>query len=507
MELQTTTRRIGLTETIYDDFDERPLDCDFMLPDFLPDIAAILKCRVKPVVQTHQISGDRVMADGLVSLQVLYLDEERRCVHSFENTQPFTSTFTVKELQNGDTVQFAVRVNYVNCRATGPRRLDIHGAFGVKLTVTGCREQTVLDAVDCDAVHTRCCTVHTTTPASCAEKTFTQTELLELGGGAAQTVLRNDASVCISECKQLPDKAVIKGDLLIETVCLTDPSSGAVHKTVNRIPFSQLLDVDGLTEQSLCDCHARVLACDARLTQNPNGESCLLSVTVKTALQLQCLQTEQHEVICDAFHTAYPLLPETAHICPTCVTALVCDTVTVRPSLTLPDTNAGEVLDVWSDLLSLAQNEQEDGLCGQLSVGLLARGSDGTVTYYEQPCDLCLPQSELTGAIHVTASVLGTTATVTGDRLDLQVTLSLCCRVGTTEPHTVLCALQADDTAPFAGADGMDGCQVKVCFGEAGESVWELAKAHHASPAALKAENHLTEDCLPERTLLLIPLC
>ena len=78
MELQTTCGRVGLTQTVFDDVEERPVDGDFVLPDYLPEITAILKCRMRPVVQSHQISGDRVIADGTVYLQLLYLDEERR---------------------------------------------------------------------------------------------------------------------------------------------------------------------------------------------------------------------------------------------------------------------------------------------------------------------------------------------------------------------------------------------------------------------------------------------
>ena len=96
MDIQVTNKVIGTTESLFDDFDERPVDCDFVLPDYLPDIAAVLKCTMKPVVQSNQLSGDRLIADGVANLRVLYLDEARKCVRSCEFTQPFTSTFNVK---------------------------------------------------------------------------------------------------------------------------------------------------------------------------------------------------------------------------------------------------------------------------------------------------------------------------------------------------------------------------------------------------------------------------
>ena len=171
MEFQTTYGRVGTMETVFDKTDERPVDCDFVLPEYLPDIAAILKCRMKPMVQAHQISGDRVMVDGTVLLELLYVDEERRCVRSYEHSQPFSSVFTVKELKNSDMVNSTVRVGYVNCRATGPRRVDVHGAFTVHLCVTNAGSTEVVSAAECAGLYTRCCTTVGSVPMGNAEKT------------------------------------------------------------------------------------------------------------------------------------------------------------------------------------------------------------------------------------------------------------------------------------------------------------------------------------------------
>ena len=98
MDLKVMNKAISTSETLFDDFDERPVDCDFVLPDYCPDIAAVLKCTMKPVVQSKQLSGDRMILDGTVMIRVMYLDEGRNCVRCCEFSQPFTSTFIVQNL-------------------------------------------------------------------------------------------------------------------------------------------------------------------------------------------------------------------------------------------------------------------------------------------------------------------------------------------------------------------------------------------------------------------------
>lgn len=506
MELQTTMRRIGLTGTIFDDFDERPVDCDFMLPDFLPDMAAVLKCTMRPVVQSHQISGDRVMADGTVYLHVLYLDEERRCVRSFENSQPFTSVFTVKDLSAGDRVALSAKPNYVNCRATSPRRVDIHGAFSVKLVVTSRVDTEVVQSAEARDLYIKGCKIACTVDGGNAEKAFTINEVLELESELpAEMIVRNEAHICISDCKQLPGKAVIKGDLLLKTVYTTDTVAGTLCQAKHSIPFSQILDVEGLGEETLCECHAEMVSCDVRLSQNPNGESRLLSISVKSVLSLQCFVQETCELLTDAFHTVYPLALTTQRIMPSCITNLSRETVTVQQSLSLPNEGVTEILDVWSEVVTVSC--QDGTLQGQLLVQVIGRDANGMVSYYERPLDMTVPIADACDQTAVSANVLDTEYTLAGDRLELRIQLLLCRRTSVTESYLVITALQADESAPYPCTQGMENCQVKVCFAKAGDSLWEIAKAEHASPTALMKENNLKDEILSDRTMLLIPLC
>ncbi len=504
MDLQTTNRRIGLAQTIFDDFDERPIDCDFVLPDFLPDIAAILKCTLHPTVQTYQLSGDRLSADGTVRIHLLYLDEDRRCVRCFENTQPFTSEFTVKGLTADCEITLAATPNYVNCRATGPRRVDIHGAFSVKLTVKGQTDTAVVEAAHGDCLHTKTCGVQYTIPTRGVDKTFTLNEVLELEGeDVAHAVIRHDATVCLSDCKQLAGKAVVKGDLLLTTVFVTHLENGTLRCVKHRIPFSQILDIDGMVEDTLCDYSAAVLTAEVQPIANPNGENRLLSLSVKIALHAQCYQTDACEIVCDAFHTRYPLKAPLCRVETQCITEIRQETVTVRQSLTLPDQNVARVLDVWC--APITAQVADDTVTGRSTVCLLVCDENGTVSYFERPLTCELPISPA-HVCHVSAVLLDIEHTVSGDQLELCFQIAVkACRATTQSVHAIT-DLQLDETAPYPCTAGMEGCRVKVLFANAGDSVWEIAKAEHVSPVEICKENELTEDTLPERTALLIPL-
>ncbi len=508
MELQTTTRMIGIPETVFDDAEECPIDCAFTLPDYLPEIAAVLKCLMKPVIQSHQISGDRVMADGTVYLQLLYLDEGRNCVHRFEYAQPFTATFTVKDMKSTDDIELSSKSGYLNCRATGPRSVDVHGAFSVRMKVCAPSQTEVVVAAEENGLFCRheewCCTM----PEGYAQKQFTVNEVLETGAlFSAEQVLRNESAAVITDCKQMPEKAIVKGDILLKTFYVTDEQTGAIAHVKNRIPFSQIIDMEGLTEQTVCDCRAELVVCDVHVTQNAGGNT-LLSVTVKVSVVLRGYTTEHGTLLTDAFHIQYPMKTNSQRLTAWETINSCCEMHTLRQAVDLPDSDVVDVLDVWCEVLPTETrcNEEASFADMRLIIGIIARDSNGKLSYYERTADATLHFPDVCEQLHVSISLIECDYTVSGKRLELQLQLSVCRECMVSHTCLALTELTADETAPYTREKGMEDCSLKVYFAGAGESLWEIAKAEHASPRQLQEENELLEDILTENTMLLIPL-
>lgn len=508
MELQVTNGRIGTIETVFDDLDERPVDCDFMLPDYMPEITAILKCRMKPVVQSHQVSGDRVMADGTVHLQLLYLGEDRRCVRCYEHTQPFSSAFTVKDLKSSDTVRLSARTNYVNCRATAPRRVDVHGAFSVRLTVTAESNKEVICHVSADDLHTRGCDVVGSVPAGGAEKTVSVNEVLELGAAVSQALVRGEATAVVTECKQMPNKAVIKGDVLLESVHIANEERGELFRAKHRIPFSQILDVEGLTEDTVCDCRARITQCDMRVMADPAGENRLLSVAIKLTVSLVCYRTESGRLVTDAYHTAYPLKTESCAV-EVCRVAFVrSDAVGITLVQDLPDSDIAEILDVWCEPMTVEcrENAGQTAVCGEMLVGMLTKDAEGIVSYYERPAAFEEVLPDTCEKVEAVVTPVEVSYVRNGGQLEVRMQAAVHRTGLQTEHHRALTRMTVDDAAPYTDDGTLAGCCLKVCFAEAGESVWDLARRERTSPEALKEENGLQCEVLEQDTMLLIPM-
>lgn len=500
MEPNKTMQEIAVAETLLDGFDERPVDGDFVLPDYCPDVAAVLTCQLEPIVLGSQWNGDRLQVDGTVWVRVLYLDESRARVCTYEINQPFSSALTASGRLPQTAVSLSAQPEYVNCRAVSPRRLDVHGAFRIRARAVGEGRLETVGEVDSPDVFVRRRRVTASVPAGYAQKTFTVTATMECAEG--ETLLRTEAVPVVTEYKVLPGKVIVKGDLRLKNVMMSEADPGTEVRT-DTVPFSQMLDVEGLTDDDAVDVDVRRLSHDVRAEIDPTGAGAL-QVSTKLLLTAQAWREETGDVIVDAYAAAAPVKLETRPVNAGRLTALTREAVTVRSSVDAPD-EMQRVLDVWSEaeILSASDAEERHTVEGRLHAHLLAADVEGQVSYHDRTADFSLELPRQGNAESDDLRVIQTDYTVSPDRtLELAVLLSVhrVCREEETMEAVTAVSLNEEAAYPAEMAT------VKVIFAEAGESLWEIAKRCHTSAEALMRENDLAADVLPDRRTLLVPL-
>lgn len=507
MDFQVMNKAISTNETLFDDFDERPVDCDFVLPDYCPDIAAVLKCTLRPVIQSKQLSGDRMLVDGQAIIRVMYLDEGRKCVRCCEFSQPFTSNFTVKTVGVNACVRVTAKTDYVNCRATSPRRLDVHGAFTVKLKITAEGGTDVVCSATGNGLYTRDTSIAYTVPAASAEKSFTISEVLDLGSGKppAEALIRGEAVPCLTDCKLLANKAIIKGDLLLKNLYASDVSAGNMEQVRHEIPFSQIIDVDGLSDEWQCEVFLDVVSSDIHISVNQNGESCLLTVSIKLNAQIQCYRTGNTDVVVDAYSTQYPLKLETGRVNTRHLEHIRRENCVLKEALDLPPDGISEIIDVWCEATPLAQRCEEGKafVDGRLLICMLARDPGGAVAYYERPADFTLDFDERCDSMTAEMTVRQVEYAIVGGKVELRVELEVVRGCYADVSCQAVTAIEADEKAGFP----KEKAALKIYYANSGESIWEIAKSCHTSMNAVMEENNLPSEVLQEDTMLLVPLC
>lgn len=508
MELKTLTTTAAACSVLFDGFDERPVDMDFVLPDYAPDIAAVLKCQLTPLVQSQQINGDRVLVDGMADIRVMYLDEARKCVRSCEFSQPFSSAFTVANLAPGACVQVTTKTDYVNCRATSSRRLDVHGAFSVKLRVTAAGGQEILQDVEGDSFQKRGRTFVCSVPAASADKAFTVSEVLELEAGKppAEALIRGEVVPVLTDCKLMMNKVVLKGCLYLRHLYASDPENGGMEQTEHEIPFSQIVDVEGLQDDWQCDVDLEVASCDVQISADPSGAGTLLSVSVKLTARIRCIRSEEVRALTDVYSTRCPLHLETQPLETEQLTGIHRDTEVIKETFDLPPDDIAGIVDLWGEVMVTGERcEAEKAVAeGRLMVYMLTRSSAGEVSYYERPVNIALEYTDTCNRMATSLCVVRMEYVVNSQKqVELKVELAVTRRCYRSNQCRAVCGVTADENEEFPP----EKAALKIYYASAGESLWEIAKSCHTSMEEVMKENDLAADVLAEDAMLLVPLC
>ena len=214
MKYQLKNEKYPVRETVSESTCEQPVDLDFTLPDYCPDIEKILKCRICPFVTSKSVSGDKLNVDGGAVIRLYYLDSKKQAIRICEHTSPFSCSFKLKDQCSEPTAKVKIRTEYINCRALSPRRLDIHGAFTVGVKVIDKTETRVCTHIQGDDIEQKKTDIAYSSPETLTQQQFSVTEVLETSqsGPAVQTVIRSDIRVVSKDKTVNGGKLMYKGE-------------------------------------------------------------------------------------------------------------------------------------------------------------------------------------------------------------------------------------------------------------------------------------------------------
>ena len=309
MEYVLLKKALSVCEAVFEGSSEQPVDIDFTLPDYCPDIEKILKCTATPYISMKNLSGGNLEIDGVVNIKVLYLDSKNKTIRCCEHTSPFSCSFTIKGDSENAVASVSLKTEYVNCRALTPRRLDIHGAFTVSARVLKESQQEIPEAVQGDDVEQKSSTVPISSLVGISSGIININETLDIGKNrpAPQTIIRTELTVSHSEPKLAAEKLIVKGEAVLKILYVTDLETGELDTAEFSIPINEMLDASGISDSDTCDMELTVQSYEAGLKSDFDDDSTLISFEAKLCVMATVYNEDTVKIIDDAYSRAYEL--------------------------------------------------------------------------------------------------------------------------------------------------------------------------------------------------------
>lgn len=510
MDIKMLKTKVCTNTTVTAQTVEQGIDVDFTLPDYCPPVSRILKCKLIPRINSKNIGAGTAMVDGSATILLIYADMENR-ICSFEYVVPLAKSIELKEDCKGARINCRARSSYCNCRAVTERKMDVHGAVELDIRIVCTAEKEIVCDADCGEVQLRRSVAPATNPMGYCEKGLVIEDDIELSHGQPEisSIIRYEANPCISECKIISGKVLLKGELILRVLyCPVDSSRPVVSRSA--VPFSQVMDIEGIHEQCECDTRIDLAYLEVKPKISTSGEIRCLSLNAKLILRTDCFCPDEIPVVLDAYCTRHSSKAQTQNIGFDKIISTVNENYICKKRLEFSDDALGSVLDMWCETnVSTVRLEGNVAvLCGTVQVCMLVYDVAGNATYQERPIEFefknNLPHTPDNFSCDPQIEVVNCSFTIVdADALEVQVELKICAAVYERKILPVIVDISVGDELEKSGR--LQGAVVAY-YAEKGENVWDIARRYNGSVDEIMALNTLESDILEVDKALLICL-
>ncbi len=509
MDYTLLKKTISVKEIVFDGCTEQPVDLDLTLPDYCPDILRILKCRVTPKILTKSISGDRLEIEGTAEIKILYIDSIKKSVRCSDHNIPFSSSFNMKQSPQNAIVSASVKTEYINCRALSPRRLDIHGAFSICAKVICKSEKEFPVGIDDESVQVRGCKANVSVLEGMGQQQFILSENVTLGANSSdiESILKSDATVIMGDCKAISNKVMVKGDVNIRVLYLADINTGETKIFDYTLPFSEILDADGVDENCLCVTRIELVNHTVNVKSDYSDSNRVVNFEVKLSATTMGYSSKEIVPIDDAYSTDYDLnlVYSQAQLCN--IEKCYSESCITKATVEAGSESILSIIDLWCEQCSTAVITEDGNVLvkGKLNMCILARNNENMPFYSERVIDFTYPVSQVLEdtLVEVEGKVQSISYRINGaNSIDFRIETKLDITVATNKSVRYLTSADADTEHPRV-KDNRSA--LTLYYASRGESVWNIAKEYAVCCNAVMEENELTDDEISGSVMLFIP--
>lgn len=508
MELNITRESVTSCEITYNQNVEQGIDFTVNIPDYCGAVQRILKYTVTPRISSKNINGQMLCIEGNACFNILYLDEDSD-VSSYEYSTPFQKNIDIG-ISSADVMNVCIeaKCGYVNAKAVTPSRIDVHSVIELTVCVYKKKAHDIICDIDCKDIFISRGDAPATVPVNFAEKNMIIEEelLLESDMPSINCILRHDASAVVTGSKIVNDKVIAKGELKLEVLyCAEDKKSRQKYKTT--VPFSQIVDVDGINDECKCDVSVDISSLEIKPRSAHDGLIHSFMLCAKLSINVKAFCNNDIAVIYDAYSKKYNT--EISN-CDTTFEKVINDIQELfvcKKNLEFSDGDVHNIIDLWCLTFSKGCRTEENNIIisGTVNVCLIAENIDGVINYFERPIDFEyrfltgeLPQNV---KIEPNINTINSSYVSSGDNsLEIKIELSISASVIEIKTINILKSINVKEKE---NDNCYNGCSMFVYYACKGERVWDIAKHFSASPDDIMNVNKVSDVVCEDMPILI----
>lgn len=485
---------------------EECVEAELSLPEYMPEILRIIRAVAVPKINNCRTVGERVTVDGVCELRMIYTSDDG-CIYAFSQQCTFTRYCENAEFLNAEDVRVRADVNYVNCRATSPKRAEIKSGIRLSVTSFGKICEDIVLSGGCRGVEEKCVPVSAVSLGCKKSRSFSMSETLNIENGSAAFVLSSFASAVPTEIKKIGNKIMIRGDAIVEISYVPSEDKSTAEHIRHVMPINQILEFDGMDERYTGDVVLNVAACDIVIKNDSSGDGRAFDIALGVDADITMWEQKDFFVITDAYSVDGELELSKSALSFYSVSDEVRDTYVFKETVDVSKTGVSSIIDASARLndAGFSYGEKCLNIEGALNLSFILRDTAGDIATVEKTVDYKYERKQ---AEEITAPKCIADVTLcsfdcilkSSSEIEIRAELKITGTLFGITGIDAVCDMSLNEST-----DEKRSGAVTVYFPSGEEKLWDIARRYNTTVSAVSKENSLDGETTENRRVIFIP--
>jgi len=280
-------------------------DADVIVPDTKPDIKKILQVDAHAKMTSTELQTDRILVCGNVNFNIIYMpDDDSNKPQNMKVQTPFTDVVSFKGITPGMRGDFDAEISGVNYRIINGRKFSVKSSVEISTQINNVKSVDRVCSIEDESVQVRSNEIEFMSRSAEYEKSFSVNEKIMISQSEASAceILKVTPKISEYTVKVISNKVILKGE--IQFICAyVDVVDGHINSVSSIAPFTEILDVDGIKADDMCNLRLIALDCNYNCEEDASGEIRGIETQTDILVKLSALREEKIAVLDDCYAT------------------------------------------------------------------------------------------------------------------------------------------------------------------------------------------------------------
>ncbi len=512
MTIECRRDLLKLDQVVGEETSQALVEGEINVPETKAPVAKILDINAEVVISSREVLQDKVMVEGILRYDVLYVPEDDAVIDSMDADIGFTQYLELPGAKPKMVSQLKLNVEHIDFELASGRKINVKSVLNLYGQVSEVMElEAVTDFSQLDDVEALRDNIRVSATAGVGHSQTMVREDLELTDAMPSVlkILRKDAKVRINEKKAADNKVVVHGDVNLNLLYLCEDEDEPIQYLSHSIPFSHVVEIPGAYQGMECQADVVVTEFYTDLRENINNELRIIDTEMVLGMDAKIFEAQEGEILVDAYSPALAMSLKKRKVHLTQFMGESQGQTVLKESVTFPEgvPKARKILYVDAKP-SITDERIEEGLVsleGILTVQVIYQTNDNTVPLgsfredfpFRHSLEVDGVQQGMDSKSDVLVENINHTL-LAQDEAELKITLL--CKSGIYQPVIKEVIIGAEEVDKAAAKE--EG--IYIYYVQPGDILWSVAKKYNTTIAGILKYNSLEDENLEVGTRLLI---